>query len=326
MVGDLVAHMEDEIREEAELLARYHSEIQENATKLLSSISNNKIIITGNGTSYNASLFYKISLIKNGLFSEALFASEIDKIIEKGTNLNDYFSILISHSGESVDIIKAGVFLRDHGSKIIGITDFSDSSLYKLSDLAINVRAGNERSIAATKSHFMQVLLGLGFLYKEKESFSNMAMNTSNIIKNIINSRKSKAADKIGNKVIFLGSDLFYPLALEASLKFKETSEIIAEGYPPREFLHGHIQILDGEWTVITMESLDPIIKEKVTQSGANFVDFSSEISKLCGENYKEIGTRVLSTLTYIQLMAMDKSISMGKDPDNPSKLTKVVK
>ncbi|MGC8673503.1 MAG: hypothetical protein ACP5TO_08445, partial [Thermoplasmata archaeon] len=96
--------MEKEIREEIKMVENidYFRNI---SNKILSLVEGKKVIVTGSGTSYNASYLFYLNLISRGLFATVIHASEVPSTLYK--ELRSTVAILISHSGESYDIIKA---------------------------------------------------------------------------------------------------------------------------------------------------------------------------------------------------------------------------
>jgi len=310
-------YMEEEIYEELKMVENinYFKNI---SNKILSQVEGKRVIITGSGTSYNASYLFFLNFISRGIFAMVIQASEVPTTLNK--ELDSTVAILISHSGESYDIIKAAEHFKKMNIKTISITDFKNSSLAKITDLTFEAGAGEENAVAATKSHFAQVLIGLNL--NNKSNFDNL----KEILTVIINDEKIKQyAKEIRDKVIFLGSGINYPLAMEGSLKMQETSEIITYHFPSREFLHGPIQILYPEWSVL-MLSKDNEVKEKIKYYGADIISIGNDRSDDIYIDTQSNESLYLAKLMILQLLSYHKSIQIGKNPDMPTKLNKVVK
>jgi glucosamine--fructose-6-phosphate aminotransferase (isomerizing) len=309
--------MEQEINEELKMVENinYFKNI---SNKILSQVEGERVIITGSGTSYNASYLFFLNFISRGIFAMVIQASEVPTTLNK--ELDSTVAILISHSGESYDIIKAAEHFKKMNIKTISITDFKNSSLAKITDLTFEAGAGEENAVAATKSHFAQVLIGLNL--NNKSNFDNL----KEILTVIINEEKIKQyAKEIRDKVIFLGSGINYPLAMEGSLKMQETSEIITYHFPSREFLHGPIQILNPEWSVL-MLSKDNEVKEKIKYYGADIISIGNDRSDDIYIDTQSNESLYLAKLMILQLLSYHKAFQIGKNPDKPTKLNKVVK
>jgi len=310
-------YMEKEIGEELKMSENidYFRNISK---KILSLTKGKKVIITGSGTSYNASYLFFLNLISRGMFATVIHASEVPSTLYK--ELDGTVAILISHSGESYDIIKAAEHFKKMNIRTISITDFINSNLAKITDFTFEAGGGEEKAVAATKSHFAQVMIGLNL--NDKSNFDNLKEILSVIINN---ERINHYAKEMKENVIFLGSGINYPLAMEGSLKMQETSEIITYHFPSREFLHGPMQILGQGWSVI-MLSRDNEVKEKIKYYGADVISVGNDRSDDIYIGTQANESLYLAKLMVLQLLSYYKSIKAGKNPDMPTKLKKVVK
>lgn len=309
--------MLDEIEEELKLVEK--SEYYRNIGKeLWNLIKNKRVIISGSGTSYNASVLLGDVLLEKGILANTIQSSEVTNLNK--INLSNTVSILFSHSGESSDILRAADHLKRLGASTISITDFDGSSLAKLTDVHFNSGAGEEKSVAATKSHFAQAMIALSLI--EKGEFSN----TSHVLREIMNNDMIKFyAEKTGDKIILLGTGLEYPLSMEGALKLQETSEAITYHYPVREFLHGPIQILDSSWTVLFL-SKNEEVEKKVAIYDAHPIIIGNDPADEIFVDSKDRISLYLGKLMALQLLSYYHSIYKGINPDSPSKLSKVVK
>jgi glucosamine--fructose-6-phosphate aminotransferase (isomerizing) len=324
--------MMKEILEEPDTIEKTVESASENLKKAIEVLKKSQLVyITGSGTSFHASMVMQITLLKFGIPAVAVMASELRNYIP--SNFHGKISvILFSQSGESKDIIDSLDISRNHGYYTIGITNLPHSRLAKNSDITIMTSAGEEKSVAATKSHVSQLLLAVmatAYLGSEMETLE--LRDIQDKIKEIFNSMDNirKLSDIITNRLVFLGNGYLYAVALEASLKFKETGNIITEAYPLREYLHGPIQALDKTTTVFILDDGDMNyndIYNKVKEYTQHIITLSS--SHRGDINLAKLSV-VSSTIAFIvplQIMANFKALNLGTDPDNPDHLTKVVK
>ena len=222
----------------------------ENSNLDISSID--RIIFTGMGSSYNAALY------------GANIMEKISKIPSKAENSSEMFYsdysyssktllISITQSGESSDVIQ---MMKDAKSKSIFqivISESKNSQASKISDIFLPINSGTEYSIAATKTFSLSILLliELSIYFGEKRSISisryiNDIKNLSSLLLNYIKDEKninsindiSKYISSYGS-IFCLGRGILFPIALEGSLKIKETAYLHAEGYNPEELRHG---------------------------------------------------------------------------------------
>lgn len=319
--------MLEEIRSEPAIVKTFKSREFPDLEETIESLEDSEIIYAvGNGTSHNAAIYLSILLNRKGLNCIPIFSSETGKWLSKeGTKST---SIVFSQSGESTDIIESVNYLKKLGSKIIGVTNEKNSRLDKLSDLRLFTEAGREISVAATKSHITQLLVSLKIYFydREVEFLKILEEITSNLIlveqndKSIKEIGKSKMLD-----TVFLGSGLLYPIALEASLKLMETSNVISYAFPTREFLHGPRQLIDENWSVFMLSS-DPKVKSEVESLKGKLVEIPDFMKVQYGMSSNNEFIDSILYLFFGQLVSYYTSIGRGLNPDSPSKLRKIVK
>jgi glucosamine--fructose-6-phosphate aminotransferase (isomerizing) len=157
-------------------------------------------------------------------------------------------------------------------------------------------------------------------------------------------SQVNSLADKLkSNKFIFLlGSGPNYATSLEGALKLKESSEVVAEGFATREFIHGPMQLISqGTPIIVFMPHSEG--KEETIRTIANFKKLGARVILVsCFEHdesvYKDLFDcikveskieEIFTPIVYIvpiQLFAFHMAIKRGLDPDRPEKLSKVVR
>lgn len=283
------------------------------------------IYAIGNGTSYHAAIYLSVLLNRKGMTCIPIFSSEAEKSLsvkQSGTS-----SIVFSQSGNSIDALRSAEMLKRAGSTVIGITNASKSKLGKITDFTIHTDVGSELSVAATKSHLSQLLTSLKIsLNSHDEEFTVTLEEIRRGTKAIVDGKKTiqGIAETSARNTVFLGSGLLYPIALEASLKLMETSNAVSYAFPVREFLHGPKQILDSNWSVF-MFSNDSKISEELLSYGSKVLDVRNFLTEKYDVSTQNETVESILSLLFGQFLAYYSSISLGLNPDKPSKLTKVV-
>jgi glutamine---fructose-6-phosphate transaminase (isomerizing) len=222
------------------------------------------IIFTACGSSYHASLIAAHFLQEKAFINTSCeIASEMrfkNLIITPNTLV-----IAISQSGETGDTIAAIKTAKEKGVKILSIVNVNNSTISRLSDATIFLKAGPELSVCSTKAFTSQIsVLYLFAIYMarlrgmdKKESFlylNELQKIPSKIKKILKNSDLIKEkADKYAkyNNFFFLGRNLMYPTALEAALKLKEISYLNANAYPAGEMKHGPLALINSKLPII---------------------------------------------------------------------------
>ncbi|MBT3721647.1 glutamine--fructose-6-phosphate transaminase (isomerizing) [archaeon] len=240
-----------------------------------------KVTFVAAGTSYHASLLGVYYLHKCGIEAQTIIASEFEHFI--GVD-KDTLVIPISQSGETMDVIEALKYATKHGAKIASIVNVPYSTIQRISEISLNIFAGQEICVAATKSFVNQVTLMLAIA---KEFGYNV--NLENLPQRIEEVFTMKETIKEIAKTLFkqkhlyvLGRGLSYPVAREIALKIKEISYIHAEGMMGGELKHGTIALIEKGTPVIGLLNENDYdmrsnLKE-VAARGANVISISNKL------------------------------------------------
>jgi len=248
-----------EIMEEPKVVKRLlfslKTEQKESFNKFVNLIKKSrKVTFLAAGTSYHASLLGVYYLHKCGIEAQTIIASEFQHFI--GVD-KDTLVIPISQSGETMDVIEALKYAKKNNAKIASIVNVPYSTVQRMSEISLNILAGQEICVAATKSFVNQVtlLLAIAKEFGFKINLNNLAEKISWVLlkKDLI---KKIANDIYMNKDIYvLGRGLSYPVAREIALKIKEISYIHAEGMMGGELKHGTIALIEKGTPVISLIS-----------------------------------------------------------------------
>ncbi|MEA1993659.1 MAG: glutamine--fructose-6-phosphate transaminase (isomerizing) [Euryarchaeota archaeon] len=281
-------YMLKEIKEEPKAVKRIiHSlenEQHRRICELNSMIENaGRVCFVASGTSYFASLLGVYFLNKVNIESQAIIASEFRHFV----NVNeDTLVIPISQSGETMDVLKALKFAREKGAKIASIVNVPYSSIQRISDLSLEILAGQEVCVAATKTFINQIslLLYLANLNGLDINLETLADRIAETIDD--NEEKIKTLAKTlsaKNDIYVLGRGLTYPIAREIALKLKEIPYIHAEGMMGGELKHGTLALIEEGTPIISLipEGDNEMISntKEVEARGANVITISNDDS-----------------------------------------------
>ncbi len=328
-------------------------------TKFLNKIE--QIQILACGTSRHASLIGSYLLEQYaGIPTTVFYASEF-RYSPPPLSPNT-LTIGVTQSGETADTLAALNMeikrreLSDVESfkpNLIAITNRLDSSITRLIPNIIDISAGIEIGVAATKTFFGQLLsfYGLAITFAQlRKSKSSGEINQliSNLIdmpplleELIVNHNKisEKLAHNFSNikDVIFLGRGINYPIALEGALKLKEISYIHAAGYPAGEMKHGPIALLEKKVPVISIATPGNVFEKVIS----NAQEAKARDSYLIGIAPECDGTEIFDYLIPLpltdewisplfsviptQLLSYHIAAHRGLDIDQPRNLAKSV-
>jgi glutamine---fructose-6-phosphate transaminase (isomerizing) len=191
-------------------------------------------------------------------------------------------TIGVTQSGETADTLAALAMEQErrravadpaYAPRLLGITNRPESSLGRLVDQILDIGAGIEVGVAATKTFLGQLLsfYGLALAFAERHGGGATGHGPQDLralvagLRQLPEQLRALVADhdqRCGQlahlfadtqDVIFLGRGINFPIALEGALKLKEISYIHAEGYPAGEMKHGPIALLDARVPVVSI-------------------------------------------------------------------------
>lgn len=287
-----------------------------------------KITFVGAGTSYHASLLGVYYLHKCGKSAQTIIASEFEHFIDVD---EDTLVVPLSQSGETMDVIEALKYAKKKGANIAAIVNVPYSTIQRMSETSLNIAAGQEVCVAATKSFVNQVTLMLKIA--KEFGFDITLDNLPERIEGVLaRTEEIKAlADTIWEKddLYVLGRGLSYPVAREAALKIKEISYIHAEGMMGGELKHGTIALIEEGTPVISLISGQDLAMESNTREvearGAKVLRITNELEgdfKIATNNDGKFG--ILATV-FVQILTYYIALKRELPIDKPRNLAKSV-
>jgi glutamine---fructose-6-phosphate transaminase (isomerizing) len=292
-----------------------------------------KIIFASCGTSYHASLLGAYFLHRVGVENQTLIASEFRHFanVDKNTLI-----IAISQSGETMDVIDALNYARECGGRVASLVNVPYSTIQRMSDLSLNLLAGQEVCVASTKAFVSQsaFLLRLAQEFGFRVNLANLADRVRGILRKREDIRRIAESVAASRDLYVIGRGLTYPVAREIALKIKEISYIHAEGMMGGELKHGTIALIeDGTPVISIINNSDPDIisnTKEVEARGAMIVPITN--NPLLWKRPRTIAVRtdndgkfgVLAAVAG-QLIAYYAADKLGRPIDKPRNLAKSV-
>jgi glucosamine--fructose-6-phosphate aminotransferase (isomerizing) len=299
----------------------------------------------GIGSSYHACIY------ANYLFEELCKvpceAESADELIVRKNVLEcDTAVVAISQSGETTDLIEAVKRAKMEKVLTIGILNNSDSTLASLVDVALQVRAGEEKALATTKAFsaqmFMLVLLAIyynQFKTRYNDKLLSQIAKLPEKIQQVIGNKAAIAAlakkyKKI-NRLTVLGRQWHYSIALETALKLKETTYLPAEGMATETFRHGPEAIIDKKFLSLLFLPKNKNYKENLIALEEIIKAGGKAIAVVNEETEKTLDQIVVPTTDSIiqpivsvvvgQLFAYYLALERGLDVDHPRNIFKYI-
>ena len=295
-----------------------------------------EVLLVGSGSSLFVSQLGALALRRRRIRAEALAATEahLDRASYEGRIL-----VAVSQSGRSTDLLEAVELLQPR--HLVALTNTADSPLGDRADVVIDVGAGPEVAVPASKSVSASAALLLwgASLWgadhgRDPDSLIATADTVDEWLQSPSLSDVIDAAQRIGRRrnVVVLGSEYGLPVALETALKLKEASYVHAEGFAAGEFRHGSIAMVDASYAAIGIvdEDSSGIVCRPMVQLAAS--EALRYTIGSCGmEGVPRLGPdvdevfNVLAWLVTAQMLALHVARARHVESDAPRGLTKAL-
>ncbi len=268
----------------------------------------------------------------------------------------------VTQSGETADTLAALTMESNRRNKnqdpayaprLLAITNRADSSISRKVDNILDIGAGIEVGVAATKTFLAELLAFYGLTIafashrksktiKEIRELAHQIESIPHYLREVVQ-KHDQIAESLSHQfaetkdVIYLARGINYPIALEGALKLKEISYIHAEGYPAGEMKHGPIALLDPHVKVISIAN-PGIVFDKVL---SNSQEAKARDATLIGVSPQASQSDIFDSLMPIpkvsewisplltvipmQLLSYHIAAHRGLDVDQPRNLAKSV-
>ncbi len=344
-----MSRMLDEIRQQPEALERtLQTELPrvERFRQLIARRKPRLVVLAARGTSDNAAQFGRYLLEITTGIPVSLAAPSVHTLYGAKIDYRDALLVAISQSGESTDINSVLEAARKQGAVTLAITNEPKSAMSRLADHVWLVRAGKEKSVAATKTYSSQLMLMYLLAYalggrirlNELQKIPQAAASALRLEAEIaVLSERYRFMDY----AVVVGRGLNYANALEFSLKLMETCYVVAERFSSADFFHGPIALIERNFpgflfapSGVTWPSIQELAARMKALHAETIILTDRKNTEAAGA-----GTRLIclperlnelySAIPYIipaQLFAASLAAQKGLDPDSPRTLSKITK
>jgi glucosamine--fructose-6-phosphate aminotransferase (isomerizing) len=298
------------------------------------------VLFTARGTSDHAALYAKYLVeVLSGLPAGLTSPSTVTAYGAR-PDLRDVLVVSVSQSGGSPDIVESTVIARDCGALTVAVTNARTSPLAGAAELHLDVLAGPELALPATKTYTAQLMT----LYLLVAGLAGRAVADADRIPQLgaeVLAATDGLADvatryRFASQLVVTARGYAYPTAREAALKVMETSYLAAQAFSGADLLHGPLAMVDAAQPVIAVApegvggaALAPVL-EQLRQRAADLFVVGSPEHVAAGTVGFELPTGVPEPLSPIleilplQRLAYEIAVARGLDPDAPRGLAKV--
>lgn len=267
----------------------------------------------------------------------ASIGPSVASIYNRQLALDGSACLSVSQSGKSPDIVQMAKMARAGGALSVAMTNDPDSPLAQVSDHTLNLHAGPETSVAATKTFVNSAVAGIWLLAEWAEDSGLLAsiQDLPGALEKAVHNDWPEVREALGahTSIYCLGRGPAYAISNEAALKFKETCQIHAESYSSAEVLHGPVSIVDGGFPVIALAANDEAegalasVADELAGKDATVFATTPKVRQATALAAIRTGHPLTDPITLIaSFYAMVEQIasSRGINPDAPRHLKKV--
>lgn len=310
--------------------------------------------IVARGTSDHAGQYARYLLeIELGL-QTGLAAPSVTTVYRARLGWRDGFVLAFSQSGQSPDVVAVVEEARRGGALTAAITNDVRSPLAEAAELVIDIRAGSEQAVPATKTYVAELAaIAMLVVHLAPRTLDPVSLDE---LPHALETAVAEGAREIeerglaeaiaaADRALVASRGYNYATALEMALKLKETAGVFAEGYSTADLEHGPVALAEPDLPVVVIRPDGPIghaidgaiarvwaagVQPWVIGSRSPAVEGPADVAR----NGRRILLpfdlpEALSPLAFVipgQLLAESAARRRGRDPDRLPSLTKVTR
>jgi glutamine---fructose-6-phosphate transaminase (isomerizing) len=301
------------------------------------------VLFTARGTSDHAALYAAyLTEIRLGIPAGLASPSAIT-IYGARPDLRDVLVVGVSQSGGSPDLSEVVRVAREQGARTLAVTNAPDSSLAQVAELHVEINAGTERAVAATKTYTAELLTLLlliegvrsGDGTVDADELAAVASLPELAAKTLADSTATEIARRyrFADQLVTTGRGYAYPTAREAALKLMETSYVAGLAFSGADLLHGPLAMADSDVPVLAVvgagpagESMREVLKRLEERRADRVVIGPAATPGALHIPTPAVDERhaPLLDILPLQQLALSLALAKGEDPDAPRALRKV--
>ncbi|HEY7223251.1 MAG TPA: SIS domain-containing protein [Micromonosporaceae bacterium] len=301
------------------------------------------VLLTARGTSDHAALYGAyLTEIRLGIPAGLVSPSTIT-VYDARPDMRDCLVVAVSQSGGSPDLAEVVRVAREQGATTLAVTNAPDSPLAREAELALDIAAGPERAVAATKTYTAQLLTLAMLVEGIRTGEGALGDEEERALRALAPLAAALLADpavvdlaeryRFAGQLVTTGRGYAYPTAREAALKLMETSYLAALSFSGADLLHGPVAMADADVPVLAIVGNGPAgdsmrdVLATVAQRRADLVVVGPrQVSGALHISTPDVDERhaPLLDILPLQRLALALALARGENPDAPRALAKV--
>ncbi|HEX3951845.1 MAG TPA: SIS domain-containing protein [Steroidobacteraceae bacterium] len=294
------------------------------------------VITCARGSSDHAATYAKYLIETHARVLTASAAPSVSSVYGVTQDVRGCLFIAISQSGRSPDLLASTASAKACGATVLAICNSSDSPLMAAADLRVELNAGPELSVAATKSYLasLAAIARLVAAWTQDSSLDAEVSRLPDLMDRSWSADWSEALTLLqsAENLYVVGRGLGLGAAQEIALKCKETCGIHAEAFSSAELRHGPYTLLRKGFPALLISQADatrpglealaielarhgvPVLLAGGNGAGATLLPCLAAAPELAPILLVQSAYRMIASL----------SLRRGLDPDRPLHLHKI--
>jgi glucosamine--fructose-6-phosphate aminotransferase (isomerizing) len=301
------------------------------------------IVLVARGSSDNAAVFGRYVLELATRRPVALAAPSLVTRYGAQDRQDGWLAVGVSQSGRTPEIVSVLESFGAAGARTVAITNDRDSPLAHTADATIDTAAGIEQAVPATKTVTSQFAAfavlaealagdtGRSRLPWDDGAWAALPDAVGELLGDDGPARAAASAVGSAQGLVVIARGLLLGAALEAALKVKEMTGVLAEGASAADFLHGPIAVVHRGLPVLTLAAGGPTATD-VAEFAAAARERGGRVLAISPDPGAELpipaaigdGLAAIPAIIRAQQLARELSLLRGIDPDAPFGLSKV--
>ncbi|MGR3272531.1 SIS domain-containing protein [Thalassococcus profundi] len=295
------------------------------------------LVSVARGSSDHAATYFKYATELCAGVPVASVGPSVASIYARPLKLSHSACLAVSQSGKSPDIVRMAQMAAEGGALSLALTNHADSDLAQVSAHTLELHAGAEQSVAATKTFVNSAVAAVWLLAEWQQDAELIAAIHAlpRVLEEAAHQDWSALGAELGGhrSLYCLGRGPALAISNEAALKFKETCQLHAESYSSAEVLHGPVSIVDRGFPVIALCAADAAeaslasVADALADKGASVYATSAQVrgaTALPTARTAHPLTDPISLIVSFYGMVEAVARARGIDPDSPRHLRKV--
>ena len=339
-------HMSSEMAEQPQVLARLVERFDAIARQVRAVAAEQAgglkgVAFLARGSSDNSALLARYAIEQRTGLPTSLVAPSILTVYGKRPELyRGWLLVALSQSGRTPEIVDIAARYAECGASVVAVTNDPESALAKASRLHIDLGAGPELAVPATKTVTSQMLAVLAIAAGLGGVDATDSLSTAGLAKlpeyvaEILADQTSieHAVPTLAEhrRLAVVGRGACYPAALESALKLQETLGVMAHGFSAADFRHGPIAVCGPDAPAVLIAGSGPAdddtraLRPELADRSAPIVEFgTAPAADAKWPALPSMAECILATVRGQQL-ALATAAYLGINPDQPVGLNKV--